>query len=63
MTVVQVAINPYVTVIGPARTAASRLNLAQAFNSFGTFVAPFFGTYLILRNAAAPRSRRTRSRR
>jgi FHS family L-fucose permease-like MFS transporter len=56
MTVVQVAINPYVTVIGPARTAASRLNLAQAFNSFGTFVAPFFGTYLILRNAAAPLS-------
>ncbi|HEY4011685.1 MAG TPA: sugar MFS transporter [Acidobacteriaceae bacterium] len=54
MTVVQVAINPYVTVIGPARTAASRLNLAQAFNSVGTFVAPFFGTYLILRNAAAP---------
>jgi FHS family L-fucose permease-like MFS transporter len=54
MTVVQVAINPYVTVIGPARTAASRLNLAQAFNSVGTFVAPFFGTYLILRNAPAP---------
>jgi FHS family L-fucose permease-like MFS transporter len=54
MTVVQVAINPYVTVIGPARTAASRLNLAQAFNSVGTFIAPFFGTYLILRNAAEP---------
>lgn len=54
MTVVQVAINPYVTVIGPARTAASRLNLAQAFNSVGTFIAPFFGTYLILRNAPAP---------
>jgi FHS family L-fucose permease-like MFS transporter len=54
MTVVQVAINPYVTVIGPAKTAASRLNLAQAFNSVGTFIAPFFGTYLILRNAPAP---------
>ncbi len=56
MTVVQVAINPYVTVIGPASTAASRLNLAQAFNSVGTFIAPFVGTYLILRNAAAPLS-------
>ncbi len=56
MTVVQVAINPYVTVIGPAATAASRLNLAQAVNSFGTFIAPFVGTYLILRNAAAPAS-------
>jgi FHS family L-fucose permease-like MFS transporter len=54
MTVVQVAINPYVTVIGPAITAASRLNLAQAVNSFGTFIAPFIGTYLILRNAQAP---------
>jgi hypothetical protein len=48
MTVVQVAINPYVTVIGPAATASSRLNLAQAFNSFGTFIAPFLGAYLIL---------------
>lgn len=56
MTIVQVAINPYVTVIGPSKTAASRLNLAQAFNSVGTFLAPFFGTYLILRHAAAPLS-------
>jgi FHS family L-fucose permease-like MFS transporter len=51
MTVVQVAVNPYVTVIGPPRTASSRLNLAQAFNSVGTFIAPFFGAVLILRNA------------
>ena len=48
MTVVQVAINPYVTVIGPAGTASSRLNLAQAFNSVGTFIAPSIGAYLIL---------------
>lgn len=54
MTVVQVAVNPYVTVIGPARTASSRLNLAQAFNSFGTFIAPLFGAELILRNATEP---------
>jgi FHS family L-fucose permease-like MFS transporter len=51
MTVVQVAVNPYVTVIGPARTASSRLNLAQAFNSFGTFIAPFIGGILILGGA------------
>jgi FHS family L-fucose permease-like MFS transporter len=57
MTVVQVAINPYVTVIGPAATASSRLNLAQAFNSVGTFIAPFIGTYLILRNTLAPVTR------
>jgi len=54
---VQVAINPYVTVIGPAATASSRLNLAQAFNSVGTFIAPFIGTYLILRNTMAPATR------
>lgn len=56
MTIVQVAINPYVTVIGPPQTAASRLNLAQAFNSVGTFIAPLIGTYLILRNAKPPLS-------
>lgn len=48
MTIVQVAINPYVTVIGPPATASSRLNLAQAFNSVGTFIAPSIGAYLIL---------------
>jgi len=54
MTVVQVAVNPYVTIIGPSNTAASRLNLAQAFNSVGTFIAPFIGSYLILRTAPEP---------
>ncbi len=52
MTAVQVAVNPYVTVIGPAATASSRLNLTQAFNSVGTFVAPFIGGLLILGGAA-----------
>jgi FHS family L-fucose permease-like MFS transporter len=53
MTIVQVAVNPYVTVIGPAATASSRLNLAQAFNSFGTFIAPFLGGLVILGGATA----------
>jgi MFS transporter, FHS family, L-fucose permease len=48
MTVLQVAANPYVSIIGPSRTASSRLNLTQAFNSFGTFLAPFFGSAFIL---------------
>jgi len=48
ITVLQVSANPYVTVLGPAQTASSRLNLAQAFNSLGTTVAPFFGALLIL---------------
>jgi FHS family L-fucose permease-like MFS transporter len=46
----QVAANPYVSVIGPKETASSRLTMVQAFNSFGTFLAPFFGSYFILRN-------------
>ncbi len=37
------AINPYVPVIGPSQTVSSRLNLAQAFNSLGTALAPGFG--------------------
>ncbi|MBU2886015.1 L-fucose:H+ symporter permease [Gilvimarinus agarilyticus] len=48
ITVLQVAANPYVTVLGPARTASSRLNLTQAFNSLGTTIAPTLGGLLIL---------------
>ena len=48
ITALQVAANPYVAVLGPARTASSRLNLTQAFNSLGTTVAPYFGGFLIL---------------
>lgn len=44
----QVAANPFVSVIGPQATASSRLTMAQAFNSLGTFIAPFFGAYFIL---------------
>lgn len=52
ITLLQVAANPYVAVLGPPKTASSRLNLAQAFNSLGTTIAPLLGGYLIL-NAAA----------
>ena len=48
ITALQVAANPYVANLGPQRTASSRLDLAQAFNSFGTFLAPIFGGYVIL---------------
>jgi len=43
----QIAANPYVTILGPERTASSRLNLAQGFNSVGTTVGPLVGGYLI----------------
>src|SRR5258708_30949117 len=45
----QIAANPYVTILGPERTASSRLNLAQAFNSLGTTTGPLIGGYLILK--------------
>ena len=48
ITILQVAANPYVTVLGPARTASSRLTLTQAFNSLGTTVGPAVGGVLIL---------------
>ena len=51
ITCLQVAANPYVTVLGKPTTASSRLNLTQAFNSLGTFLAPFFGSLFILTTA------------
>ena len=48
ITCLQVAANPYVTVLGKSETASSRLNLTQAFNSLGTFLAPSFGGLFIL---------------
>jgi FHS family L-fucose permease-like MFS transporter len=48
ITLIQVAVNPYVAVLGPSESASARLTLAQAFNSLGTTIAPVFGSYLIL---------------
>jgi len=50
ITVLQVAANPYVALLGPEQTASSRLTLAQALNSLGTAIAPIFGGLLILGN-------------
>lgn len=52
ITILQVAANPYVTVLGDPKTASSRLTLTQAFNSLGTTVGPLFGSMLILGGAA-----------
>jgi FHS family L-fucose permease-like MFS transporter len=53
ITVLQIAANPYVTILGPARGASSRLNMTQAFNSFGTTIAPVIGGYLIFEAGSA----------
>lgn len=50
ITVLQVAANPYVTILGPEKTASSRLNLSQAFNSLGTMLAPAIGALFILKD-------------
>ncbi|MGA0054915.1 MAG: sugar MFS transporter [Steroidobacteraceae bacterium] len=46
--IVQVVANPLISLLGPARTAHSRLTFAQAFNSLGTTVFPIVGATLIL---------------
>ncbi|MEL6667797.1 MAG: sugar MFS transporter [Bacteroidota bacterium] len=48
MTILQVAANPYVSVLGDEAGASSRLNLSQAFNSLGTAIAPAVGALFIL---------------
>lgn len=48
VTLIQVAVNPYIAILGPAKTSSVRLNLAQAFNSLGTTLAPLIGAALIL---------------
>jgi FHS family L-fucose permease-like MFS transporter len=52
ITLLQVSANPYVSMLGDAKTASSRLTMTQAFNSLGTTIAPFFGALLILNQAA-----------
>jgi len=48
MTILQVAANPFVAVLGSEEGASSRLNLSQAFNSLGTAIAPAVGALFIL---------------
>ena len=56
VTLLQVAANPYVTILGPPETASSRLNLTQAFNTLGDFVAPYVGSIFLLGGAVASAS-------
>ncbi len=48
-TLLQIAANPYVAILGSANSASSRLNLSQGFNSFGTTIGPLIGGYLIFK--------------
>jgi len=44
----QTSANPYVSILGPEHSAPARLTLAQAFNSFGSFAAPWVAAHFIL---------------
>lgn len=46
-TLLQISANPYVAILGSERSASSRLNLSQGFNSLGTTLAPITGGFLI----------------
>lgn len=50
LTCLETVANPYVTVLGPAKTAASRINLAQTFNALGWILGPLIGSILIFKN-------------
>ena len=52
VTTIQVVANPLISMLGPARTASSRLTFAQAFNSLGTTIFPYVGSILILGSLA-----------
>ncbi len=47
LTFLQIAANPFVSIIGDRETASSRLNLTQAFNSLGTTLGPALGGYFV----------------
>jgi FHS family L-fucose permease-like MFS transporter len=48
ITILQVAANPLIALLGKPETSHSRLNLAQAFNSIGTTIGPYIGAALLL---------------
>ncbi|MFZ9396020.1 MAG: sugar MFS transporter [Erythrobacter sp.] len=49
---VQIVANPLISLLGPPQTTHSRLTFAQAFNSLGTTIFPYFGAILILGSLA-----------
>lgn len=46
-TILQITANAYVSLLGSEESASGRLNMTQAFNAFGTTIAPILGGYLI----------------
>lgn len=59
VTGLQTSANPYVSILGPERSAPARLNLAQAINSCGSLVAPWIAAHFILTNPGSTASAAT----
>lgn len=54
LTCLETAANPYTTVLGPARSGARRINLAQSFNGLGWILGPLVGGLLIFSDKGDP---------
>ena len=57
VTLLQVAGNPYVTLLAKPGKESATLTLVQAFNSLGTTIAPQIGAFLILADATQTASK------
>lgn len=53
LTCLETAANPYITILGDPQTAASRLNLAQAFNGLGWIIGPLAGGLIVFSDSSA----------
>ena len=53
MTCLETIANPYTTVLGPAESGATRINIAQTFNGVGWILGPVVGGYFVFGGAGA----------
>jgi FHS family L-fucose permease-like MFS transporter len=57
ITLLQVAANPYVSVLGPARTAASRVSIVGVANGLGGTISPLIGGLILFGGSAVLKAR------
>jgi len=53
----EVAANPYVTILGPSESSERRLNLAQSFNAVGAVCAMLLGLFILSGEEITPQQR------
>jgi FHS family L-fucose permease-like MFS transporter len=57
ITLLQVAANPYVSILGPARGAAARVSVVGVANNFGGSLSPLVGALVLFGGSAALKAR------